>query len=172
MHEERLGEPGLGLELGEQAVDVVDVLRPLDLGDHDHVELVADLGHERHEVVETPRRVEAVDPRPQLGLAEVDGVGGVHEAGPSGFLVAGRDRVFEVAEQHVDGGRDVGQLGDHLGVLGWEEVDHPAGPEGDLASGSGAPTASGRKSPRAAHDPEGRSCRDGEGSGRRRPDDR
>ena len=40
-------EAGLGLELGEQAVDVVDVLGPLDLRDHDHVELVADLGDER-----------------------------------------------------------------------------------------------------------------------------
>ena len=64
--------PGLGLELGEQAVDVVDVLGPLDLGDHDHVELVAGLGDQRGEVVETPRRVEAVDPGPQLGVAEVD----------------------------------------------------------------------------------------------------
>ena len=36
--------PGLGLELGEQPVDVVDVLGALDLGDHDHVEAVADLG--------------------------------------------------------------------------------------------------------------------------------
>ena len=38
VHEQRLGEPGLGLELGEQAVDVVDVLGALDLGDHDDVE--------------------------------------------------------------------------------------------------------------------------------------
>ena len=33
--------PGLGLELGEEPVDVVDVLGALDLRDHDHVELLA-----------------------------------------------------------------------------------------------------------------------------------
>ena len=42
--QQRLRQPGLRLELGEQPVDVVDVLRPLDLRDHDHVDLVADLG--------------------------------------------------------------------------------------------------------------------------------
>ena len=39
VHEQRLGEAGLGLELGEEPVDVVDVLGALDLRDHDHVEL-------------------------------------------------------------------------------------------------------------------------------------
>ena len=46
MHEDRALEPGLRLELGEQAIDVVDVPWPLDLGDHDDLELVPDLGHE------------------------------------------------------------------------------------------------------------------------------
>ena len=40
-------QPGARLELGQQAVDVVDVPRPLDLRDHDHVEPVADLGDQR-----------------------------------------------------------------------------------------------------------------------------
>ena len=44
--EDRPVEARLGLELGEQAVDVVDVPGALDLGDHHHVELVADLGDE------------------------------------------------------------------------------------------------------------------------------
>ena len=47
-------EAGLGLELGEQAVDVVDVLGALDLRDHDHVERVAGLGDRGDEVVEAP----------------------------------------------------------------------------------------------------------------------
>ena len=38
--------PCARLELGQQAVDVVDVPRPLDLRDHDHVEPVADLADE------------------------------------------------------------------------------------------------------------------------------
>ena len=168
MHEERFGEPGLGLELGEQPVDVVDVLGPLDLGDHHHVELVADLGHERHQVVEAPRRIEAVDPRPQLRVSEVDVAGCLDEAGACRLLVAGRDRVFEVAEQHVDRGRDVGKLGDHLGVLGWEEVDHAARPERDVAQRFGS--ANGERPEeilRATHGHEGRSCRADVGSGRR-----
>jgi hypothetical protein len=60
VHEERLVQAGLRLELREQPVDVVDVLGPLDLRDHDHVELVADLADQRDDVVEGPRRVEAV----------------------------------------------------------------------------------------------------------------
>ena len=40
--EDRPGQTGLGLQLGEQPVDVVDVLGALDLGDHDDVELRAD----------------------------------------------------------------------------------------------------------------------------------
>ena len=59
MDEDRPLQAGLGLELGEQAIDVVDVPRPLDLGDHDHVEPVADLGHELGDVVEHPRATRA-----------------------------------------------------------------------------------------------------------------
>ena len=69
--QDRPGDAGLGLELGEQPVDVVDVLGALHLRDHDHVELLADLGHQRGEVVEHPRAVEVVDPGPQLGRPEV-----------------------------------------------------------------------------------------------------
>ena len=72
VHEDRPVEAGLRLELGEQPVDVVDVLGSLDLGDHDHVERVAGFEHGGGQVVEPPRRVEAVDPRPELRVAEVD----------------------------------------------------------------------------------------------------
>ena len=71
VHEDRPVEAGLRLELGEQPVDVVDVLGPLDLGDHDDVEPVAGFEHGGGQVVETPRRVEAVDARPELRVAEV-----------------------------------------------------------------------------------------------------
>ena len=52
VHQDRAVQPGLGLELGEQPVDVVDVLGALHLRHHDHVELVADLGDQRGQVVE------------------------------------------------------------------------------------------------------------------------
>jgi hypothetical protein len=47
-------EAGLGLELGEEAVDVVDVLGALDLRDHDHVERVADGGDDRGDRSSSP----------------------------------------------------------------------------------------------------------------------
>ena len=52
VHQDRPLQPGLGLELGEQPVDVVDVLGALHLRDHHHVELVADLGDQGGQVVE------------------------------------------------------------------------------------------------------------------------
>ena len=135
--QQRLLQPGTRLELSEQPIDVVDVFRALHLRHHDHVELVADLADERGEVVERPRRIEAVDPRPELRAAEVDRLADLHQTGASGLLVGHRDRVFQVAQQDVDRGHDLGQLRDHLLVLRREEVDDPAGPEGNLAHGLG-----------------------------------
>ncbi len=53
--EQRPGESRLRLELGEQTVDVVDVLRALDLGHHDDIQLVTDRRDEGQQVVEAPR---------------------------------------------------------------------------------------------------------------------
>ena len=131
--EDRPGQAGLRLELGEQAVDVVDVLGSLDLGDHDHVELVADLGDGGDEVVEHPRRVERVDAGPELGVGVVPRLADLDEAGAGVVLLGRRDGVLEVGQQHVDGRRDVRHLGDHLRVVGRQEVDDPRRPERDLA---------------------------------------
>src|SRR3989441_2249008 len=43
VHEEGALQLMVRLQLGEEAVHVVDVPRPLDLGDHDDLEAVADL---------------------------------------------------------------------------------------------------------------------------------
>jgi hypothetical protein len=133
VHEDRAVEPGLGLELGEQAVDVVDVPRALDLGDHDHLELVADLHHQFGQVVQHPRRGELVHPRPQRGVAELHLASDLDQARPRRLLAVHRHGVLEVAQQDVDRRRDVGHLGDHLLVGEVEEVDHPRGLERDLA---------------------------------------
>ena len=77
---DRLLQSGACLELGKKTVHVVDVLGALDLRDHDHVELVADLGHRRDDVVEAPGRVQRVHPRPELSAAEVDALAHVDEA--------------------------------------------------------------------------------------------
>ena len=137
--QDRPVEAGLGLELGEQPVDVVDVLGALHLRHHDHVELVADLGHERGEVVEHPRAVERVDPGPELRRPEVGGLADVDQALAGLLLVLRLDRVLEVAEQHVDGADHAGHLGGHLLVAGVEEVDRAARPGRDVAQRRGSP---------------------------------
>ena len=116
----------------------------LDLRDHDHVELVADLGDERRQVVEHPGRLERVDARPQLRVAEVDLPADPDQALARGLLAVDRDGVLEVAEQDVGLRRDVGQLGHHLLVARRRRSGSSAtGVTGISRSGSGAPTASG-----------------------------
>ena len=142
--EDRPGQAGPCLELGQQPVDVVDVLRPLNLRDHDDVEPVADLGDERDEVVEDPRAVERVDPGPQLGvLAEVRRLRDVDQALTGALLVLGLDGVLEVAEQDVDRADEVGDLRRHLRVARVEEVDHPAGSRRNLPDRDGGPDREG-----------------------------
>ena len=135
--EQRLCQAGLGFELGEQAVDVVDVPRALDLRDHDHVELVADLGHELGQVIEHPGALERVDAGPQLCVAEVRLLGDLDQSLAGRDLLLDRNGVLEVAEQDVGLLRHIGDLRRHLLVRGVEEVDHPGGAEGDLAQGLG-----------------------------------
>ena len=131
--EDRAVEAGLGLELGEQAVDVVDVPGALDLRHHDHLELLADLAHQLGEVVQNPGALQGVDAGPEGGGAEVVLLGGLDQAGAGGLLAVDRDGVLEVAEQDVGFLRDGARLGDHLLVREVEEVDHPRGLDGDLA---------------------------------------
>jgi hypothetical protein len=121
------------LELREQAVDVVDVLGALDLGDHHHVELVADRLDDLREVVEGPRAVEAVDARPQLRRAEVVRAPHLDQPAPRRDLLGCGNRVLEVAEQDVDLRDDLTDSLAHALVLRREEVDHPRRPHGDLA---------------------------------------
>ena len=65
---------------------------------------IAHLADQRLQVVEHPRRVQAVHAGPQLGLAEVDLLRDLHQAVAGVLLLVHRDRVLEVAQQDVDGG--------------------------------------------------------------------
>ena len=132
MDQDRSVEVGLRFELCEQPIDVVDVFGPLDLRHHDDIELVACLRHQRREVIESPRRIEAVDPSPQLSVAHLERAGDADEAGPSGLLVGHGNRIFEIAEKYVDRGDDVRQLGDDLVDVRREEVNDATGPERNL----------------------------------------
>ncbi len=131
------------LEQSEQSIDEVDVPRPLDLRNHDHVDLVAhlldDLGH----VVEEPGAVEAVHAGPELAVAEVVVLRDLDEALARRDLVVGLHRVLEVAEKHVALRRDARRLGRHLGIARVEEVDHSRWPKRDLTSGLGRPDGHG-----------------------------
>jgi hypothetical protein len=131
--EDRPVEPGLGFELREDPVDVVDVLDALDLRHHDDVELVADLRDEGEQVVQDPGRVEAVDAGPQLAAGEVGRSADPHQAVAGGLLAVGLDGVLEVAEQNVDLADQLRDLGGHPLVARVEEVDHPRRAERDLA---------------------------------------
>ena len=132
-----------GFELREQAIDVVDVPRPFDLRDHDHVELVSDLADDSDQVVEHPRTVERVDPHPELGLTELDLARDADQPFTSVDLAISLDRVLEVAEQHVDLGNEVGNFARHLRIAGIEEVNHPARPERDFTRRFGSANGQG-----------------------------
>ena len=135
MHEDRLLDPVPGLELRQQLVDVVDVPRPLDLRQHDDVELVSDLGDDLDEVVERPGAVQRIDARPQPGGAERVRLRERDEAAPRRDLGVGRDRVLEVAEEHVDLRDQLRDLGAELVVVRRHEMDHPLEPHRQLAIG-------------------------------------
>ena len=159
MDQDRLGDLVLGFELGQQLVEIVDVPRPLDLGQHHNVELVAGFGDQRGDVIQRPRRVEAVDARPQAGCAEIELLGHRDEAGAGLVLFAGGDRVFQVAEHDVDLADGVLELGPDLGVMRRDEVDHPLKLDRHLPIGL-------RRANREGREEFGRRARGGHGSAR------
>ena len=118
----------LRFEQRQILVDEVDVPRAFDLGNHDHVQLVADRLDQLRHVVEEPGAVQRVDANPQGGVAEIGRAGDLDKAGPCRFLGIDRNRVFQIAAQHVDllgGDRDLGA--DLLDVRR-KEMDHPLRP--------------------------------------------
>ena len=123
----------LRLELGEELVEIVDVPDALDLGQHDHVELVADRRDDLDDVVERPWRVERIDPRPQPGGAEIIGLGHLDEAAPRRLLGVGGNGVLEVAEHDVHLADQVRHLLAYLGDVGRHEMDHALEPHRQFA---------------------------------------
>ena len=121
------------LELGEELVEIMDVPGALDLGQHDDVQLVADLADDLDDVVQHPRAVEAVDAGPQAGGAEIGGLGHLDEALASGFLGIGGNRVLQIAENHVHLLGDIRHLGAHLLQVRRHEMDHALKPHRQLA---------------------------------------
>ena len=116
-------------ELGEQLVEIMDVPRPLDLRQHNDVELVADGGDDLDDIVERPGRVERIDAGPQPGSTVVVGPGHLDEAGARRRLGVGGNRVLEIAEHHVDLADQVRHLQAQLLQMWRHEMDHPFEPD-------------------------------------------
>ena len=135
--QDRLLDRMPGFELRQQLVEIVDVPRALDLGQHHHVELVADRGDDLGDVVERPRRIERVDPRPQAGRAEVGGLRHRDEALARRLLGVGRNGVFQIAEHHVDLPDQLRNLGGDLFDVRRHEMDHALEPDGQFAQRRG-----------------------------------
>ena len=148
VHEQRALEPRLGLELRQQAVDVVDVPRSLDLGHHHDVEAVADLGHDLGQVVQDPGAFEGVDTSPQRGLAEIHLPAHPDQSLPRGLLAVHRHGVLQVAEQDVHlAWRSSGAFATIFSFEKSRKWIIREGLKGISGRGSGAPMASGlRKS--------------------------
>jgi hypothetical protein len=132
MDQDGARHPVAGLEQRDVLVHEVNIPRPLDLGDHQHIDLVAGIAHDLLEVVENPRTVQAVHPHPQGGVAEVVAGGHLDEPGPRSGLVLDGDRVLEIAAQHVALLDEFGHAGPDLLQVRREEVHHAFGTQGHL----------------------------------------
>jgi hypothetical protein len=81
VEQDRLLHAVLRLKLGEELVEIVDVPRPSTLGSIITSSRSPTPATISVHVVQHPRRVEAVDARPQATWAEIGGVGHLDEAG-------------------------------------------------------------------------------------------
>ena len=109
--QDRLVDAMPRFELRQQLIEIMDVPRPIDLRQHDDVELVADGGDQFGDVVQHPGRIERVDAGPQPGRAEIGRLRHRDETVARGLLGVGRDRVLEIAEHHIDLARELRHLG-------------------------------------------------------------
>ena len=150
--QDRAGDLVARLELRQQLVEIVDVPRPLDLGQHHHVELVAGRAR-RSRVMSSSAQGEfsalmrvhrPVVPK-SFTLRHLD------EARARRLLGVGGDRVLQIAEHHVDLARSV--------AAPWRgSSPHAAARNGSCAraapaargTGAGAPIASGLKKGRGS----------------------
>ncbi len=125
MDEDRLFNPVPCFELRQKLVEIVDIPHPLDLRQHDHIELVADRRHNLSHVIQRPRAVQAVDPRPEARRAEIVCLAQFDEPGPRRLLGIGRNGILQVAQHHIDVLDQIGHLGPHFLDMRRHKMDHP-----------------------------------------------
>ena len=97
---------------------------PFDLGNHDHVELVADVLDDLLEVIKHPGRVQRVDPHPYSGVTEIMTGQQLDEARARRILGIDWNGVLEVAAHHIALPRGFGRLGANLIDVRRKEMDH------------------------------------------------
>ena len=117
----------------------MDVPGALDLGQHDHIELVADGGDDLDDVVERPGRIERIDAGPQSGRAVVVRRAHLDEAAPRRFLGVGRNGVLQIAENDVDLTDEIRNLLAQLLQVRRHEMDHAFEPDRQVAQRCGRP---------------------------------
>ena len=117
----------------------MDVPRPLDLRQHDDVELVANGRNDLGNIVERPGRVQAIHAGPQAGVAEVEFLAHLDEALARRFLGVGGNGVLEIAQNHVDRLGHVAGLGADFFQMRRHEMDHALHPHGQVAIGGRRP---------------------------------
>ena len=112
------------LEQRQILVEEMNVPVAFDLGDHHHIEFVADLSHEPGHIIDKPGRIERVHARPKSGRAEVGRLRHRDQA-ISGYLFrVDRNRILEIAEHDVDLAHEFRRLGAHLFIVRRHEMDH------------------------------------------------
>ena len=132
MHQNGALETVARFEQRQILVDEMDVPVAFDLGDHHHVELVADLAHEPGHIVDEPGRIERVDARPKSSRAEVDRLRHRDQAVSGRLLRVDRNRILEIAEDDVDLADKLGRFRAHLFIVRRYEMNHALEPRGKL----------------------------------------
>ena len=125
MDKDRLLDLMLGLKLGEQLIEIMNVPVAFHLRQHDHIDLVADFRDDLRHIVEHPRAVQRIDARPQARLAEIMRLGRLDEALARRFLGVSGNGVFQIAQQHVALGDHIADFRPDLLIVSRKEMDHP-----------------------------------------------
>jgi hypothetical protein len=121
------------LELRQKLIEVMNVPGAFDLRQHDDVEFGPDRAHDLNDVIERPGGVQRIDARPQARRAEFRRPRHLDETRARRRLGVDRDRVFKIAEHHVDLPDEVRHLRAHLLDVRRHEMDHALEPHRQFA---------------------------------------
>ena len=102
----------------------MNIPRPLDLGNHDDIDLVSDVLDDLAQVVENPRAVQGIDAHPHPGVAEIVVAQQFDEAGARSVLGFDRDGVLKIAAHDIALFGGLGRLGANFFDVRRKEMNH------------------------------------------------